>query len=464
MAARKRKRLNVSSLRFLDYGTCFWGSSSSYVSCCSEDYEPITSREALGLTPSSAGRRGGGALQAYQREVHKLPFVVTKPFDNFKAVVESVSSEYQDGRTTYTYDGSTFGVLPHRVEETITSSHQFAHSTREHELAKCYDTLFSSALYKRQQYQVGEPSDLHIVDSGGCYMLMEIKTAGGYGCESVQVMQDYRVYARGQQKVCPCLLITARGWFDPLVVYGAVYVDNETILYTRLYESSDIRAVNLVSFIVAIKKVTNDLREQQGDSPNLGSLTIDTRQLGVDRELVVTDLCHCFPKKMVFEGKLNSTTVMVKICKGKYGEAVHRAMAAEDHSPRLIDCLKVTDDTFLVVMEKFDSEMLDVYWESVLVCEKKSKKRTIEQQLRNILSFMQSQGYVHGDLRDPNILVSGKSEIKLKIVDFNWAGKVGEVKYPSDLNTYAFHSSARPWQKILMEHDSELSASKGAIP
>ena len=454
MAARKRKRLNVSSLRSLDYGTCFWGSSSSYVSCCSEDYEPITSREALGLTPSSAGRRGGSALQAYQREVPKLPFVVTKPLDNFKAVVESVSSEYQDGRTTYTYDGSTFEVRPDRVEEAITLSHRFAHSPREHELAKCYDTLFSSALSNPQQYQVGEPSDLHIVDSGGCYMLMEIKTAGGYGCESVQVMQDYRVYARGQQKVCPCLLITARGWFDPLVVYGAVYVDNETILYTRLYESSDIRAVNLVSFIVAIKKVTNDLREQQGDSPNLGSLTIDTRQLGVDRELVVTDLCHCFPKKMVFEGKLNSTTVMVKICKGKYGEAVHRAMAAKDHSPRLIDCLKVTDDTFLVVMEKFDSEMLDVYWESVLVCEKKSKKRTIEQQLRNILSFMHRQGYVHGDLRDPNILVSGKSEIKLKIVDFNWAGKVGEVKYPSDLNTYAFRC-ARPWQKILMEHDSE---------
>ena len=67
---------------------------------------------------------------------------------------------------------------------------------------------------------------------------------------------------------------------------------------------------------------------------------------------------------------------------------------------------------------------------------------------------MHRQGYVHGDLREPNILVSGKSEIKLKIVDFNWAGKAGEVKYPSDLNIDAFKSSARPWEKILMEHDS----------
>ena len=53
------------------------------------------------------------------------------------------------------------------------------------------------------------------------------------------------------------------------------------------------------------------------------------------------------------------------------GEAVHRAIAAKDHSPHLIDCLKVTDNTFLVVMEKFDSEMLDVYWLSVLECERK---------------------------------------------------------------------------------------------
>ena len=63
-----------------------------------------------------------------------------------------------------------------------------------------------------------------------------------------------------------------------------------------------------------IKKVTDDLREQQGDSPNLGSLTIDTRQLGLDRELVVTRPLSLFSEE---NGKLNSTTVMVKICKEK---------------------------------------------------------------------------------------------------------------------------------------------------
>ena len=97
--------------------------------------------------------------------------------------------------------------------------------------------------------------------------------------------------------------------------------------------------------------------------------------------------------------------------------------------------------------------MLDVYWESVPECEQKSKKRTIEQQLRNILSFMRGKEYVHGDLREPNILVSGKSEIKLKIVDFNWAGKAGEVEYPLYLNRTVF-KSIKPGQKILMKHDS----------
>ena len=46
-----------------------------------------------------------------------------------------------------------------------------------------------------------------------------------------------------------------------------------------------------------------------------------------------------------------------------------------------------------------------------------------------------------------------KSEIKLKIVDFNWAGKAGEVEYPLYLNRTVF-KSIKPGQKILMKHDS----------
>lgn len=37
-------------------------------------------------------------------------------------------------------------------------------------------------------------------------------------------------------------------------------------------------------------------------------------------------------------------------------------------------------------------------------------------------------GYVHGDIRDTNILVN--SESRIYIIDFDWAGRMGVTKYP----------------------------------
>ncbi|KAJ7897871.1 hypothetical protein B0H14DRAFT_3424734 [Mycena olivaceomarginata] len=49
------------------------------------------------------------------------------------------------------------------------------------------------------------------------------------------------------------------------------------------------------------------------------------------------------------------------------------------------------------------------------------------EQLTNIVSFLHDGGYVFGDLRWPNVMVAGK---KVKLIDFDWAGKEGYAKYP----------------------------------
>ena len=40
-----------------------------------------------------------------------------------------------------------------------------------------------------------------------------------------------------------------------------------------------------------------------------------------------------------------------------------------------------------------------------------------------------SQGFVHGDLRDANILIENDGIMKL--VDFDWGGEVDQVSYPT---------------------------------
>jgi hypothetical protein len=46
------------------------------------------------------------------------------------------------------------------------------------------------------------------------------------------------------------------------------------------------------------------------------------------------------------------------------------------------------------------------------------------------------QGLVRGDLRGTNVLVREDPEsLKFKLVDFDWAGKEGESRYPSTLSS-----------------------------
>ena len=55
-------------------------------------------------------------------------------------------------------------------------------------------------------------------------------------------------------------------------------------------------------------------------------------------------------------------------------------------------------------------------------------------------------GFVHGDIRDANVFIDtgnlgSLDPIKFHIIDFDWAGRVGEVAYPYDIN---YLTVARP--------------------
>ena len=65
---------------------------------------------------------------------------------------------------------------------------------------------------------------------------------------------------------------------------------------------------------------------------------------------------------------------------------------------------------------------------------------------------MQTNDYVHGDLRPQNIIVA---ENKVYIIDFDWAGKDGEATYPPTLNTASnWAPGVMPNCQITKEHDN----------
>ena len=48
------------------------------------------------------------------------------------------------------------------------------------------------------------------------------------------------------------------------------------------------------------------------------------------------------------------------------------------------------------------------------------------------IQLLHSHNLVFGDLRPPNILITGETPM---IIDFDWCGKAGEARDPADLNT-----------------------------
>ncbi|KAF8551037.1 hypothetical protein OG21DRAFT_1513328 [Imleria badia] len=56
-----------------------------------------------------------------------------------------------------------------------------------------------------------------------------------------------------------------------------------------------------------------------------------------------------------------------------------------------------------------------------------SKIEEWKKELEELVQSFHDLGYVHGDLRSPNIFCDGE---KVKLLDFDWGGKQGDVYYP----------------------------------
>jgi serine/threonine protein kinase len=81
--------------------------------------------------------------------------------------------------------------------------------------------------------------------------------------------------------------------------------------------------------------------------------------------------------------------------------------------------------------------------------------------VRRVVEELHTGGFVHGDVRDTNILIDRESiadDVKVHIIDFDWAGPVGTNNYPMGVNrrTIKRPDGAQDWKPITKEHDIEM--------
>jgi aminoglycoside/choline kinase family phosphotransferase len=80
----------------------------------------------------------------------------------------------------------------------------------------------------------------------------------------------------------------------------------------------------------------------------------------------------------------------------------------------------------------------------------------IRKRLEEILAKLKGGSFVHGDFRANNIMVKPGEDESAVVIDFDWAGKDGEVNYPLYLNNREIEWPSEAGQAILSAHDRFL--------
>lgn len=153
----------------------------------------------------------------------------------------------------------------------------------------------------------------------------------------------------------------------------------------------------------------------------------------------------------------NPKDIVVKFVTS-YGVDAHRKMASTGFAPQLLyyGRIDMTPDT----PSYGDLRMVVMEYVYGLTLEDALKQRKIpprfKDDLREAFEQLHSAGYVFGDLRQPNVIVTpeekGKSTAQL--VDFDWAGKEGEVKYPVSISgSIKWPEGVQGLDYIKKEHD-----------
>lgn len=60
-------------------------------------------------------------------------------------------------------------------------------------------------------------------------------------------------------------------------------------------------------------------------------------------------------------------------------------------------------------------------------------------ELRTAAKTLHGESYVHGDIREPKVLITTSGS---KVIDFNWCGEEGAARYPADIPRSREHQVA----------------------
>ncbi|KAF5354926.1 hypothetical protein D9756_005660 [Leucocoprinus leucothites] len=145
---------------------------------------------------------------------------------------------------------------------------------------------------------------------------------------------------------------------------------------------------------------------------------------------------HRVPEKLLFmAGTERIGTLIVKFTR-QYSAEARRLLASSNYAPTLRAAVSIPGGWTMVVM---DLSPLRSLVDPELVLSVESHKRVFPK-VAHIIETLHKGGFIHGDIRRVNILIDDKAlehneEFAVHLLEFNWAGRIGQAKYPTHINT-----------------------------
>lgn len=137
--------------------------------------------------------------------------------------------------------------------------------------------------------------------------------------------------------------------------------------------------------------------------------------------------------------------ILVKLVK-RYCIELHALCAEMGFAPSILGYERLAGDWYGVAMENFKDGLRITHPE--VMDDARDHGQKWEQDLRGLVDCFHQLGYVHGDLRDANILCKGDC---VKLIDFDWGGKEGQVEYPTKRLHDDQDSRLDPWETCQLD-------------
>ncbi|KAJ7120950.1 hypothetical protein C8R44DRAFT_787049 [Mycena epipterygia] len=231
---------------------------------------------------------------------------------------------------------------------------------------------------------------------------------------------------------------------------GAVLNDGQCLRVARVLYSLSRSIGHLRAYYVALASPNNPEPSRFFPSPDsfiCGTTTVHFEYLeALERDAAcVTFLCKTLED--------HPRSVVVKFAQWYCSEA-HKLLATKGLAPEMLYCGPVDRSNGAPSYQRLKMVVME-YVDGKTVAQLKGKlPEDFAQQLTEIVSVLHNNGYVFGDLRWPNVMVA---ERKIKLIDFDWAGKVGDAKYPIHLaRNIVWPVGVTAMGKIEKAHDIQM--------